>query len=555
MHYYFLSLSTIITHHHPSPPTATHQVLESRTTAETEYRKKWIHFRGDLGLINASKLSGSRSNSDASTSDTDSASDAGTSVAHTAATVGTKKTQVGKLSKTMKKEASLLANEIARIRAKLKDLLGKRGPLCDALAEAAEMERKNDILSSYVSGQETIAGLLQSQGDRYQRLIRVQEQVIGHFTSRTREVRVSARSAHQSKKSSENGREYLLGLQTDASERERARVEACAALYYPSSQAHQQSLHQQSAGGGPKGTRTDSVGDRSTMSDNVSMNASAVDVSGAVERQPYTVRGRGRDCMLHHLHSCLHLDTAASASDTAASASVFEVEGSGSSGGAALTPPRSRPAPVPHAAATASRRLEGFSTIQKRRPTTATTIVPATATATTTGECAAEASFLDPLDPVVPLDLGDTASPKRKGALARAGPESSLQLGAVEAVRAIRAVHSRQQELSLAAGATATACGSLLSGVVADLAQLASSSQGSTGGAAGAPGSTAATLGSDVGSNVVGGGCPTLTLTDVCATRSQLDGTLSEVRGQQVERRERVKALLLAIDQRIGDAC
>jgi hypothetical protein len=40
----------------------------------------------------------------------------------------------------------------------------------------------------------------------------------------------------------------------------------------------------------------------------------------------------------------------------------------------------------------------------------------------------------------------------------------------------------------------------------------------------------------------------------VCASRTELDSTLREVQTQQMERRETVKALLLAIDRRIGDA-
>ena len=61
-----------------------------------------------------------------------------------------------------------------------------RGPLCDALAEAAELEEKNGHLSQYVAGQETIARVLREQGERYRRLIHIQETVAAHFLGLTK---------------------------------------------------------------------------------------------------------------------------------------------------------------------------------------------------------------------------------------------------------------------------------------------------------------------------------------------------------------------------------
>ena len=71
------------------------------------------------------------------------------------------------------------------------------------------MQEKNGHLSDYVAGQETIARVLQEQGERYRRLIRVQEAVATHFLGLTKEVQIATKTARQSKKSNDNGREYL----------------------------------------------------------------------------------------------------------------------------------------------------------------------------------------------------------------------------------------------------------------------------------------------------------------------------------------------------------
>ena len=57
------------------------KVLEKRTEAETEYRKKWIRCRGDLNLINESKNAGSGTTSDRSNSDGDGSGSDASSVA------------------------------------------------------------------------------------------------------------------------------------------------------------------------------------------------------------------------------------------------------------------------------------------------------------------------------------------------------------------------------------------------------------------------------------------------------------------------------------------